>query len=95
MLSIGLLFACSDKSEELSTTDENTTEVKKTDEKPDATKQEIATEASEDASSNPDNDPVFTVVEQMPTYDGGNEAMFAFIQKNISYPEEAQKAGIQ
>ena len=28
----------------------------------------------------------FTIVEQMPTFEGGNDAMFKYIQNNIIYP---------
>jgi TonB family protein len=38
---------------------------------------------------------VFTVVEQMPEYSGGNNAMNAFIASNISYPQNAKENGIQ
>lgn len=34
---------------------------------------------------------VFRVVEEMPAYPGGNEAMFKFLGNNIKYPEKAQK----
>ncbi len=30
---------------------------------------------------------VFTVVEQMPTFPGGDEALYKFLQKNIQYPQ--------
>ena len=36
-----------------------------------------------------------TVVEQMPTFPGGEKAMFDFIQKNLKYPEAEKKAGVQ
>jgi TonB family protein len=34
---------------------------------------------------------VFRVVEEMPTYPGGNEAMFKFLGDNIKYPEKARQ----
>jgi TonB family protein len=40
-------------------------------------------------------EPVFTVVEAMPTYPGGEEAMIKYLAENIKYPEEAKKNGIQ
>jgi TonB family protein len=40
-------------------------------------------------------EPVFTVVEAMPTYPGGQEAMTKYLAENIKYPEEAKKHGIQ
>ena len=39
-----------------------------------------------------DNEQVYQVVEKMPQFPGGNEAMFAFLQKNIRYPQEARDA---
>ena len=37
----------------------------------------------------------FDVVEQMPQYPGGPQALFEFLAKNIRYPEAAEKAGHQ
>ena len=38
---------------------------------------------------------VFDVVEEMPQYPGGPQALFKFLGENIHYPAEAEKAGIQ
>lgn len=38
---------------------------------------------------------VFEVVEQMPTYPGGQEALFEYLQKHIKYPVIAEENGIQ
>ena len=38
---------------------------------------------------------VFTVVEQMPEFPGGDEALFKFIQKNIQYPDMERENDIQ
>lgn len=38
---------------------------------------------------------VFTEVEQMPEYPGGQEAMAGFLSGNIKYPAEAKEKGIQ
>ena len=38
---------------------------------------------------------VFMVVENMPEYPGGNEAMIAFFAKNMKYPADAQKNKVQ
>lgn len=43
----------------------------------------------------PQDDPVFTVVEQMPVFKGGNDALVNYLVKNIQYPEEARKKNIQ
>ncbi|MFB6318257.1 TonB family protein [Saccharicrinis sp. FJH54] len=42
-----------------------------------------------------DKQPVFQVVEKMPEYPGGAKAMMEFLSKNINYPPEARKNGIQ
>ena len=41
------------------------------------------------------NDKVFDVVEQMPEYPGGMQALFEFISKNIKYPADAQKQKVE
>ena len=38
---------------------------------------------------------IFTVVEQMPEFPGGDEAMFKYLSDNLSYPQNAREAGIQ
>jgi TonB family protein len=38
---------------------------------------------------------VFTVVEKMPTYPGGDDARIAFMVQNLKYPEQAKKNGVQ
>jgi TonB family protein len=40
-------------------------------------------------------EPVYPVVEKMPSYPGGDDARIAFLVKNIKYPEQAKKNGIQ
>lgn len=42
----------------------------------------------------PQADKVFTYVEQMPEFPGGQAAMMAYLSKHIQYPEEASKKGI-
>ena len=41
------------------------------------------------------NEKVFDVVEQMPEYPGGMEALFEFLKNNIKYPEDAQKQKVE
>lgn len=41
------------------------------------------------------NDMVFDVVEVMPQFPGGQIAMLQYIMKNIKYPEQVMKEGIQ
>ena len=40
-------------------------------------------------------DDAFDVVEQMPMYPGGPKALIEFLNNNVHYPAEAEKAGIQ
>ena len=42
-----------------------------------------------------DDDVIFMVVEQMPKFPGGDQAMFKYLSENIRYPENAHKNGIQ
>jgi len=44
---------------------------------------------------NKSKDGVYLVVEEMPTYPGGEEALRNDIATNVKYPEDAKKAGIQ
>jgi TonB family protein len=48
----------------------------------------------EDREFEEDKD-VFTIVEQMPGFPGGQEALFKFLGENIRYPKKALNAGIQ
>lgn len=41
------------------------------------------------------NDMVFDIVEVMPQFPGGQIAMLQYLMKNIKYPEQAVKEGIQ
>jgi protein TonB len=38
---------------------------------------------------------IFTVVEEQPTYPGGDEARIKYLQDNMKYPEEAKELGVQ
>ncbi|MCX6278574.1 MAG: TonB family protein, partial [Bacteroidetes bacterium] len=38
---------------------------------------------------------IFTMVEEMPCYPGGDDARVSFLRQNIKYPEEARELGIQ
>ena len=48
----------------------------------------------EKADMNPDNNGVYQIVEEMPQYPGGEEALMEYVSKNIVYPQEAQEKGI-
>jgi protein TonB len=39
--------------------------------------------------------PIFTVVEEMPTFPGGDESRVKFLTENIKYPQMARESGIQ
>lgn len=39
--------------------------------------------------------PVLTIVELMPAFNGGEEAMYQFLSENIKYPQVAKETGIQ
>ncbi len=43
----------------------------------------------------PDDQVVFQVVETMPSFPGGENALFAFLSQNVKYPVIAQENGIQ
>lgn len=48
----------------------------------------------EEPVADPDAGKVFTYVEEMPTFPGGDQALFEYIQKNIKYPALARENGI-
>lgn len=43
----------------------------------------------------PDGDDVYIIVENMPTFPGGDEALRNFVANNIQYPDEARAKHIQ
>ena len=40
-------------------------------------------------------DEVFTLVEEFPSYRGGDQAFIKFVQQNMSYPEKARRMGLE
>lgn len=42
-----------------------------------------------------ESEQIFTIVEQMPEFEGGKQAMIEFLYGNLLYPEAAHKAGIE
>ena len=46
------------------------------------------------ASMKPDKDGVYQIVEEMPQYPGGENALMDYVSKNVVYPKEAQEKGI-
>jgi hypothetical protein len=41
------------------------------------------------------SDPVFTIVEELPGFVGGNDSLFRFLGRNIKYPASAREAGVE
>lgn len=50
--------------------------------------------AQEPVTKSQKDEEIFTVVEEMPSFPGGKDAMFKFISTNIKYPESARKNGV-
>lgn len=42
-----------------------------------------------------DENKVYSIVEEIPIFDGGLEAMYDFINRNMSYPRQAQRMGLE
>ena len=62
------------------------------------TKVEVKAETGEDTAQIKSADPTdkaYEVVEQMPTFKGGDAALMKYLSENIKYPEAAEKAGEQ
>ena len=38
---------------------------------------------------------IYTVVEQMPEFPGGQDKLFQYLKENIKYPDDAEKAGLE
>lgn len=51
-----------------------------------------ATDRKADTNS---DDPVFNIVEEMPAFPGGQEALMDYINKSLQYPNESKEKGIQ
>lgn len=45
--------------------------------------------------TDPDEGKIFTVVEEMPSFPGGEEKLFDYLRKNIKFPPVARENGIQ
>ncbi len=54
----------------------------------------VATTQNIEESIPIDNE-IFTIVEQMPEYPGGNEQLINYLATNINYPQQAKDKGIQ
>lgn len=68
------------------------------DEEPQTEVQEITAKkaTNEDGTvEKADGEPIFMVVDEMPEYIGGNQALFEYIRTNVKYPEEAKEQGLE
>ena len=60
------------------------------------TKQDVVMDIADDVKEvNKESEKTYTVIEQMPQFPGGEQALLNFINKNLKYPENAQKNGMQ
>ena len=48
-----------------------------------------------DSKTETQKDEVYSIVETMPSFPGGQNALVAYIQKNLNYPQSARENGIQ
>ncbi len=55
----------------------------------------LTTEDNPARAMEKDNDTVFQIVQQMPKFPGGGNALMDYVGSNITYPQEAQDKGIQ
>ena len=54
-----------------------------------------AQSSSNESGTNEADETVYTVVEKMPEYPGGQQALFDYLKANVKYPEIARANGIQ
>lgn len=82
------------KAETIENTSEATSETEKTSEM--QSEQEFTAQAGTvDSTTGDTNQEVFVVVENPPTFPGGDDARIKFMVENIKYPQEAREKGIQ
>jgi len=60
-----------------------------------AIRNDIAVNTNESEEKKEVANKVFDVVEQMPSFPGGNEALMKFLQESVKYPVVAQENGVQ
>ena len=58
------------------------------------TKKQSGKTKDENVEMKPDKNGVYQIVEEMPQFPGGEQAMLDYVSKNIVYPQEAQEKGI-
>ena len=54
-----------------------------------------AQSGSNESGTNEADETVYAVVEKMPEYPGGQQALFDYLKANVKYPEIARENGIQ
>lgn len=93
IVSAGFIQAQETQSEELEAPDVEVTEKEEIIEKPSSEDAEGVEQAL--APEPVSEDEIYMLVEEMPKYTGGDEALISFISSNISYPKEARKNNIE
>jgi TonB family protein len=88
----GIVFAQEKKEEPKSLGDSRGLSPQQTKEEQEKATQEKAMKSSQASSS---GEQVYNAVEKMPTFPGGDEARIDFMMKNLKYPEQAKKNGVQ
>jgi TonB family protein len=88
----GIAFAQEKKEEPKSLGDSRGLSPQQTKEEQEKAAQEKAMKSSQASSS---GEQVYNVVEKMPSFPGGDEARIDFMMKNLKYPEQAKKNGVQ
>ena len=58
-------------------------------------KEMVPTDRSTTPPQDTSNQEVLQIVEQMPEFPGGQNALMAWLQKNLEYPEEAREQGLE
>jgi TonB family protein len=87
-----ITFAQEKKEEPKSLGDSKGLSPQQTKEEQEKATQEKAMKSSQASSS---GEQVYNSVEKMPTFPGGDEARIDFMMKNLKYPEQAKKNGVQ
>ena len=62
--------------------------------KPVETKKQSGKTKDEKVEMKPDKNGIYQIVEEMPQFPGGEQAMLDYVSKNIVYPQEAMEKGI-
>ncbi len=60
-----------------------------------APKEMVPTEGPQATPQDTSNQEILQIVEQMPEFPGGQNALMAWLQKNLEYPEEAREQGLE